>query len=136
MKKKIITYGREYIENFKQNKRQSYAVLAMQILFLLGWGIFFYDVPRYFIRYYIPGDLQTKGNIYAELISDSILFIIFTFVFYKFCKIMLSNHSSIKNKIIIFTASVVSIFVWAEFGDVLFKIFDFLPETHIAFWAR
>ena len=41
MKDKIIAYGKEYIDNFKQNPLSATAVLTMQIIFILGWGTFY-----------------------------------------------------------------------------------------------
>ena len=36
MKNGIIAYGKEYINNFKQNPLSATAVLIMQIIFVLG----------------------------------------------------------------------------------------------------
>ena len=41
MKDKIITYGKEYVSNFKQNPLSATAILTMQIIFILGWGTFY-----------------------------------------------------------------------------------------------
>ncbi len=136
MKQQITTYFREHYNIFKQKPLQGSAVLAMQIPFLLGWAMFFYFSLKDFFVYYIPGNLQTKGNIYAELTSDSIILILYSFVFYKFSKIMLSNQSGTKSKMLIIAASVVSAIIWPELEYALFKMFNFLPETHIAFWAN
>ena len=44
MKDKIIAYGKEYIDNFKQNPLSATAVLTIQIIFILGWGVYFYYI--------------------------------------------------------------------------------------------
>ena len=130
------TYFREYYNNFKQKPLLGSIVLAMQILFLLGWGIFFYFSFKIFITYYIPGISYPKTNFYADLIADAIILILYGFVFYKFSKIMFSNHNSIMSKMIIITASVISAIFWLWLESAITSAFYFLPETHIAFWAR
>ena len=42
--------GKEYIDNFKQNPLSATAVLTMQIIFVLGWGVFFLYLLCYILH--------------------------------------------------------------------------------------
>ena len=66
MKDKIIAYGKEYIDNFKQNPLSATAVLTIQIIFILGWGVYFYYILGNIITIVIPGQSGPKSNIYVE----------------------------------------------------------------------
>ena len=61
MKDKIIAYGKEYIDNFKQNPLSATAILTMQIIFILGWGVYFYYIWATLLQLLFPGNRGLKA---------------------------------------------------------------------------
>ena len=96
MKQQIATYFREYRENFRQKPFQTAAVLIMQILFLFGWGLFFYYLSLQYIRYIIPGISEPKGNIYVETINGILQLIVFSYVVVKIWPLMFDNNRKLR----------------------------------------
>lgn len=136
MKQQITTYFREYRENFRQKPFQTAAVLIMQILFLLGWGLFFYYLSLQYIRYIIPGISEPKGNIYTDTLYALILITVYPYCFYKLSKILFAVQASFKLKLLgIFAAVICALMVPVLFISIR-SLFSFLPDTTIAFWAK
>ena len=99
MKDKIIAYGKEYIDNFKQNPLSATAVLIMQIIFVLGWGVFFLYLLWLYSSFVIPGVTNPKGNIYADTLYTILLTAVYPYCCYKFGKMLFSSHTSLKLKL-------------------------------------
>ena len=83
MKDKIIAYGKEYIDNFKQNPLSATAVLTIQIIFILGWGVFFLYLLWLYSSFVIPGVTNPKGNIYADTLYTILLTAVYPYCCYK-----------------------------------------------------
>ena len=81
MKDKIIAYGKGYIDNFEQNPLSATAVLIMQIIFVLGWGVYFYYILGNIITIVIPGQSGPKSNIYVECADIIIQTLVYTYIF-------------------------------------------------------
>ena len=92
MKDKIITYGKEYVSNFKQNPLSTTAVLIMQIIFILGWGIFFLYLFRLYSSFVIPGVTNPKGNIYADTLYTILQFTLIVVINSAKCCLVLTLH--------------------------------------------
>ena len=135
MKQQIATYFREYRENFRQKPFQTAAVLILQILFLLGWGLFFYYLSLQYIRYIIPGISEPKGNIYVETINGVLQLIIFSYVVVKLWPLMFDNNQKLRWR---FTALLISFLMAVAFLADIFDVQNFLSHTPIvrnAFWC-
>ncbi len=136
MKQQIATYFREYRENFRQKPFQTAAVLILQILFLLGWGLFFYYLYRLYASFIIPGRTEPKGNIYTDTLYALILITVYPYCFYKLSKILFAVQASFKLKLLgIFAAVICALMVPVLFISIR-SLFSFLPDTTIAFWAK
>ena len=136
MKQQITTYFREYYNNFKQKPLQGSAVLAMQILFLLGWGMLYTYLYRLYTSFIIPGITEPKGNIYADTAYTLILTIIYSYCFYKLSKILFSVRSNIKVKLLEMLGAGFCALAILPLFITIHYLFSFLPETYIAFWAN
>ncbi len=135
MKQQIATYFREYRENFRQKPFQASIVLILQILFLLGWGLFYYILIGQYIKYIIPGKIESKTPIYPESIFFIFISILYSYCFYKFFKIMFSNRYSTRAKIGVFLASVSFSILAYPLHIGIHSLFSFLPDTNTAFWC-
>ena len=135
MKQQITTYFREYYNNFKQKPLQGSAVLAMQILFLLGWGMFYTYLYRLYTSFIIPGISQPKGNIYVETINCILQLLIFTYIFIKIWPLMFGNEKKLRWR---FTALLISFLMAVIFINDIFNVQIFMPHTPVireAFWC-
>ena len=127
MKDKIIAYGKEYIDNFKQNPLSATAVLTMQIIFVLGWGVFFLYLLWLYSSFVIPGVTNPKGNIYADTLYTILLTAVYPYCCYKFGKMLFSSHTSQKLKLWAIFCSLICAFLLfpAHNGVQLLPFFPF-----------
>ena len=135
MKNKIAAYGKEYINNFKQNPLSATAVLIMQIIFVLGWGTFYTFLCERYIRYIIPGRTYTKTAIYPETFSLTVIAFIFSFFIYKSFRTLFLNNNTLKPKVIILALSLLCAILAYPLQLLLNEAVFFLPQTSVAFWA-
>ena len=135
MKNKIAAYGKEYINNFKQNPLSATAVLIMQIIFILGWGTFYTFLCERYIRYIIPGRTYTKTAIYPETFSLTVIAFIFSFFIYKSFRTLFLNNNTLKPKVIILALSLLCAILAYPLQLLLNEAVFFLPQTSVAFWA-
>ena len=116
MKDKIIAYGKEYIDNFKQNPLSATAVLTMQIIFILGWGTFYMFLCERYIKYIIPGRTYTKSAIYPEAFSLTVIAFVFLFFI---CKIFTSNYYFLFNFFFLF------FIIYSKYNLLYWNIYTF-----------
>ena len=99
MKDKIIAYGKEYTSNFKQNPLSATAVLIMQIIFVLGWGVYFYYILGNIITIVIPGQSGPKSNIYVECADIIIQTLVYTYIFCRLFPNMFAINKGFRLKL-------------------------------------
>ena len=136
MKDKIIAYGKEYIDNFKQNPLSATAILTMQIIFILGWGTFYMFLCERYIKYIIPGRTYTKSAIYPEAFSLTVIAFVFLFFICKSFKTLFLNNNLLKPKLIILALSLLCAISAYPLQLLLIEAVSFLPQTSVAFWAN
>ena len=136
MKDKIIAYGKEYIDNFKQNPLSTTAILTMQIIFILGWGTFYMFLCERYIKYIIPGRTYTKSAIYPEAFSLTVIAFVFLFFICKSFKTLFLNNNLLKPKLIILALSLLCAISAYPLQLLLIEAVSFLPQTSVAFWAN
>lgn len=59
------------------------ATVIVQLLFVCGWGFFYYFLYRIYTVIIIPGQTY-QGNIYAYTIFATALTVVYSYFFYKF----------------------------------------------------
>ena len=136
MKDKIIAYGKEYIDNFKQNPLSATAVLTMQIIFVLGWGVFFLYLLWLYSSFVIPGVTNPKGNIYADTLYTILLTAVYPYCCYKFGKMLFSSHTSQKLKLWAIFCSLICAFLLFPAHNGVQLLPFFRSGTYTAFWAQ
>ena len=136
MKDKIIAYGKEYIDNFKQNPLSATAVLIMQITFVLGWGVFFLYLLWLYSSFVIPGVTNPKGNIYADTLYTILLTAVYPYCCYKFGKMLFSSHTSLKLKLWAIFCSLICAFLLFPAHNGVQLLPFFRSGTYTAFWAQ
>ena len=136
MKDKIIAYGKEYIDNFKQNPLSATAILTMQIIFILGWGTFYMFLCERYIKYIIPGRTYTKSAIYPEAFSLTVIAFVFLFFICKSFKTLFLNNNLLKPKLIILALALLCAISAYPLQLLLIEAVSFLPQTSVAFWAN
>ena len=136
MKDKIITYGKEYVSNFKQNPLSATAILTKQIIFILGWGTFYMFLCERYIKYIIPGRTYTKSAIYPEAFSLTVIAFVFLFFICKSFKTLFLNNNLLKPKLIILALSLLCAISAYPLQLLLIEAVSFLPQTSVAFWAN
>ena len=134
MKDKIITYGKEYVSNFKQNPLSATAVLIMQIIFVLGWGVYFYYILGNIITIVIPGQSGPKSNIYVECADIIIQALVYTYIFCRLFPNMFAVNKGFRLKIYAVLISAVFALISGEFSIARF-IPRFSDNVPTAFWA-
>ncbi len=136
MKDKIAAYGKEYIRNFKQNPLSATAVLIMQIIFILGWGVFFLYLLRLYFSFVIPGITDPKGNIYADTLYAIFLTFVYTYCIYRFSRILFKKDVSIKHQILILLYSIICALLLLPIFTFVHDLPFFNEQINHAFWAR
>lgn len=136
MKDKIIAYGKEYIDNFKQNPLSATAVLTIQIIFILGWGVFFLYLLWLYSSFVIPGVTNPKGNIYADTLYTILLTAVYPYCCYKFGKMLFSSHTSLKLKLWAIFCSLICAFLLFPAHNGVQLLPFFRSGTYTAFWAQ
>ncbi len=134
MKDKIIAYGKEYTSNFKQNPLSATAVLIMQIIFVLGWGVYFYYILGNIITIVIPGQSGPKSNIYVECADIIIQTLVYTYIFCRLFPNMFAINKGFRLKLYAILISAVFALISGEFSIARF-IPRFSDNVPTAFWA-
>ena len=136
MKKKIITYGREYIENFKQKPLPTIFTLLIRIVFILGWGCFYIYLYRLYSSFIIPGIVEPKGNVYADTLYAIFLTFVYTYCIYRFSRILFKKDVSIKHQILILLYSIICALLLLPIFTFVHDLPFFNEQINHAFWAR
>ena len=110
------------------------ATVIVQLLFVCGWGFFYYFLYRIYTVIIIPGQTY-QGNIYAYTIFATALTVVYSYFFYKFGQMMFAAESRIKTRIIALAGSALC----AVIAFLLFAAIYELPilndSSYNAFWA-
>ena len=75
------------------------ATVIVQLLFVCGWGFFYYFLYQMYTVIIIPGQTY-QGNIYAYTIFATALTVVYSYFFYKFGQMIFAAESRIKPRII------------------------------------
>ena len=135
MHRSIVSYCKNYLQNFREHPGKTTVALALQIVFLAGWITFFTFMARQYVRYIIPGITEPKGAIYSETFSQTVISVLFLFFIYKAGKVIFANDSKLMPKFAVLTLSLLCAAVAFPLQIWLEHLVFFLPDTNIAFWA-
>ena len=110
------------------------ATVIVQLLFVCGWGFFYYFLYRIYTVIIIPGQTY-QGNIYAYTIFAAVLTVVYSYFFYKFGQMIFAAESRIKPRIVALAGSALC----AVIAFLLFAAIYELPilndSSYNAFWA-
>ena len=110
------------------------ATVIVQLLFVCGWGFFYYFFYRIYTVIIIPGQTY-QGNIYAYTIFAAVLTVVYSYFFYKFGQMIFAAESRIKPRIVALAGSALC----AVIAFLLFAAIYELPilndSSYNAFWA-
>lgn len=136
MNNKITLYYQNYVQNFREHPAKAAAELVLQILFLIGWGCFFYMVYKDFTNIVIPGKTDPKSNIYWDCAEIIVYTVVYIYIFFRLLPMMFAGGKGLRQRAYAFLIS-----AGAAFLISAFSLEPFIPENwheveFTAFWAE
>ena len=132
----ISAWGKNYLQNFREHPGKTTAALALQIVFLIGWGHFYYFLYKQYTLFVIPGIVPGKGNVYANVAFVVLITIVGIYISFRWAKMLFANDSPLRQKLLAVAGSVLCIpaalLLWIAISEL--PIFD--GDIYTSFWAK
>ena len=115
----------------------------LNCIFIFGWLLFFgrlfrhfdYEVLNGLIYGYLPGKIE--GNVYAYLIINIAILVIYSYFAYKFYQMFFFRNATLAKKLLILFYSLILgvIYLFIMYVDIdIVDIFPQIPIERNAFW--